>query len=125
MSIFSRFRSTDPTPRERPADEPVELTPAEFLRRRGPDATVLDVRTAAEFAAAHLDGAIHVDMLDDEFVDRVAALGLDRAAPLYLYCRSGNRSGHAARILRGHGYGRAFNVGGLDELAREGAPTAS
>jgi phage shock protein E len=128
MSISSGFPSPD---RSRVGQEPaappapVELEAAEFLRRRAPDDPVLDVRTRAEFADEHLEGASHVDILEDRFMERVEELGLDPAEPVYLYCRSGNRSGHAARILRQNGYPSAFNVGGLDDLARAGAPTRS
>jgi phage shock protein E len=125
MSILSRFRARGSSPRDEAADQPVDLAPDEFLRRRTADAPVLDVRTAAEFTDSHLEGARNVDILENGFMDRIAELGLEPAAPVFLYCRSGNRSGHAARILRRHGYARAFNVGGLDELVDEGARTAS
>lgn len=128
MSILSRFRSPDRPPAGETSaapPAPVELDAAEFLRRRAPDDPVLDVRTRAEFAHEHLEGASHVDILEGQFMERVEELGLDPAEPVYLYCRSGNRSGHAARILRQNGYPLAFNVGGLDDLAHEGGPTRS
>jgi phage shock protein E len=102
-------------------DVPVEMEASHFLGTRSPGAPVLDVRTPAEFSGAHLRGALNVDVMAPDFPDQVDALGLDREAPIYLYCRSGNRSGKAARILRERGYHRAFNEGGLDELVGEGA----
>jgi phage shock protein E len=125
MSLFSRIRAGARSEAGTSAQSPVEMSPAEFLRLRRPDAPVLDVRTPAEFGQAHLEGSTNLDMMEPDFLDGVARLGLDPEEPVYLYCRSGNRSGHAARLLRKHGYARAFNVGGLDELVREGAPTAS
>jgi phage shock protein E len=124
MSILSRFRSRDARPHGEAAEAPIDVHAAEFLRRRTPDAPVVDVRTEGEFHQVHIEGADHVDILQDRFVERIHALGLDRDEPVYLYCRTGNRSGHAARILRQNGYPLAFNVGGLDDLAREGASTA-
>jgi phage shock protein E len=125
MSFLSRFRSRDPHSTRPASSSPVELDAQEFLRRRSPDAPVLDVRTPGEFSQGHLAGATNLDIMDDGFLEGVERLGLDREAPVYLYCRSGNRSGTAARLLRENGYTQAYNVGAFEELAREGAPAAS
>ena len=124
MSLLSRFRSREPSSNPSPSSSPVELDAGEFLRLRSPDAPVLDVRTPGEFSQGHLVGAANLDIMDDGFLENVERLGLDREAPVYLYCRSGNRSGKAARLLRENGYTRAYNVGAFEELAREGAPAA-
>lgn len=127
MSFLARFRarSTPATPDTPDAPPPVDLEPREFLRQRVPDAPLLDVRTSWEFAQLHLEGARNLDVMEDDFLGRVHALGLDPQRPVYLYCRTGNRSGHAARMLREQGFPLAFNVGGLEELADEGAGTGS
>ncbi len=125
MSLFSRLRSRARSAGREPDTLPVDLAPREFVQGRSQAAPVLDVRTAGEFAARHLEGARNLDILEDGFMARLEELGLDLDQPVYLYCRSGNRSGHAARLLRKNGYARAFNVGGLEELVREGAPTRS
>jgi rhodanese-related sulfurtransferase len=109
-------------------DLPVDLPPDEFLRLQdptAPDTPLLDVRTPAEFREARLVGAHNVDVMDPRFLDRVGELGLDPDQPLFLYCRTGNRSGHAARILRERGFRQAVNVGGIAELKDGGAPIAS
>lgn len=129
MSILARLFSresaasaTAPTsPTAVAGGIPMELDPADFLRQRAADAPVLDVRTPGEFAGGHVRGARNVNLMDPDFVGAVDRLGLDRSRPVYLYCRSGNRSGQAARILRDRGYVAAVNVGGLDELVGGGA----
>ena len=129
MSILARLFSREPaasataptSPTAVAARVPMELDPADFLRQRASDAPVLDVRTPGEFAAGHLRGARNVNLMDPDFAGAVDRLGLDRSRPVYLYCRSGNRSGQAARILRDRGYVAAVNVGGLDELVGDGA----
>jgi phage shock protein E len=119
--LFSREPATAPTSSAAVAGGvPMELDAADFLRRRTADAPVLDVRTPGEFAGGHLRGARNVNLMDPDFAGAVDRLGLDRSRPVYLYCRSGNRSGQAARILRDRGYTAAVNVGGLDELVQEG-----
>jgi rhodanese-related sulfurtransferase len=124
MSIFSRSESGDSSSGAPGVPEAsVELSPEGFLERREPDAPVLDVRTPREFEGGHLEGARNVNLLDEDFLQEIERLRLDPDEPVYLYCRTGNRSGQAARLLRERGYARAFNIGGLEDLAREGAPT--
>jgi rhodanese-related sulfurtransferase len=110
------------------AELPVDLSPREFLQLQDPtdpNAIIVDVRTPGEFGEIHLAGARNVDVMDPGFLDRIHQLAIDPEQPLYLYCRTGNRSGHAARMLRENGYRQAVNVGGIAELAEEGAPTHS
>lgn len=107
MSFFS----------SRPKDD--ILPPDDFLARRTDDDLVLDVRTPTEFATGHLVGAINVDVMAPDFRTRIAEF--DRDQTVYLYCRSGNRSGQAAGILKELGFAAAHNVGGFDALAQAGA----
>lgn len=104
--------------------EPVDLDPGTFLSQPRTDGPLLDVRTPGEFAAGHLADSMNLDMMSPTFVEEVEALGLDREAPLYLYCRSGARSHRAAELLRECGFGRAYNVGGFEELVSLGARPA-
>jgi len=99
------------------------LAPAHFVARHDSDAPVIDVRTPAEFADGHLAGAINVDIFAPDFREQIEALDLSAEEPVYLYCRSGNRSGKAAQILRQMGYDEAFNVGGFEALKAAGAET--
>ena len=119
MSFFSRFFS----PSAPAADS--RLAPGAFVASRDPQAPVLDVRTAAEFAGGHLKGALNVDVNAPDFKDRVAALAkkgvLAADRPVYVYCRSGNRSSVATGVLRQMGYGQAVNVGGFEALRAAGA----
>lgn len=62
----------------------------------------LDVRTAEEYAAGHIDGARNMDVLQSDF--EVKATRLPKQKTVCLYCRSGNRSKRAAAILAKNGY---------------------
>lgn len=86
---------------------------------------VVDVRRPEEFAEGHLEGALFAEVTAPDFEAQIRALNLDPAAPIFLYCRSGNRSGVAARILRDHGYAQAVNVGGFDDLVAKGLTPAA
>lgn len=147
-SLFDRFRlrpnpasapanlSVD-LPPDHPDDLPLDLNPVDFIdvwnaasaESDASDASdggnpLIDVRRPDEFAQAHLAEAVLVDVTAPDFQGRIRALSLDPEAPVYLYCRTGNRSGHAARILRDMGIRKAVNVGGLDELVAAGGTLA-
>lgn len=65
---------------------------------------VLDVRTSAEHAEGHIPGThFNIDVLEDNYADTVLKK-LPKDKPVALYCRSGNRSKKAARILAENGY---------------------
>ncbi len=64
-------------------------------------AWLLDVRTPQEFASGHINGAINIPV--DQLGARLDELG-ERDRPVVVYCRSGHRSGIAAKILRKAGF---------------------
>lgn len=65
---------------------------------------VLDVRTAAEHAEGFIPGTqYNIDVLEETFA-KSATEALPKDRPIALYCRSGNRSKKAARILAEKGY---------------------
>ena len=104
------------------------LSLGEARRMIDAGALVVDVREARELQqSGKLKGAKHVPagMIavradpaspdhDPDFV---------KSAPVLLYCASGIRSGAAAQKLQELGYEKAFNIGGLQELAAAGLPT--
>lgn len=80
-------------------------------------AILIDARTAAEYAEGCVADALNFDVTSPDFSDRVRSL--DRDKTYYLYCRTGNRSGRATKIMQQLGF-KAHNAGGLEELARAG-----
>jgi phage shock protein E len=80
---------------------------------------VIDVRTNQEFNAGHLKITdAQYDFLNGEFQNQIE--NFDKDKTYYLYCRSGNRSGQAARIMQKEGFKSVFNVGGFEELVEAG-----
>ncbi len=102
-------------------DGVTRLSPEAFLEQREADAVVLDVRTPEEFATGHLKDAQNIDVRAADFNSVVDAL--DRSKTYYLYCRSGNRSGRAAGIMKEMGFEMLYNIGGYSALADAGAET--
>lgn len=68
-----------------------------------PEVFRLDVRTQQEFDAGHIDGAICIDVLATDFMQKAEKL-LPKDRTIALYCRSGRRSKKAADMLSSKGY---------------------
>jgi len=71
--------------------------------------TVIDVRTEAEWNTGHLEGALHIEWQD---VLKISS-DVDKDEEIFLYCRSGNRSGKATKILLDAGFVNAKNAGSI------------
>ncbi len=85
------------------------------------NAFLLDVRTDAEFASGHLKGATQIDFYRDDFEEAIAAL--DKNQPVFVYCRSGNRSGKAAKQMKAMGFKEVYNLeGGIGAWSRRNQP---
>jgi rhodanese-related sulfurtransferase len=88
-----------------------DLSSAEFeTGMRSPDAVLIDVRTAGEFAGKKIKGARNLDLSSPLFEKQVSNLPKDKA--YYLYCRSGNRSGQACDMMASMGFSRLYNLDG-------------
>ena len=73
---------------------------------------VLDVRTAAEFAEGHIQGAILIDQGQSDFIEKAKA-ALPAEKTIAVYCRSGRRSANAAGRLSDIGYKCVNLKGGI------------
>jgi rhodanese-related sulfurtransferase len=71
-------------------------------------AVLVDVRTPPEFSEGHLPGAVNIDIYGPGFMDEVGKL--DKSAPTFLYCRSGNRSGTALRAMQQMGFAEVYHL---------------
>jgi rhodanese-related sulfurtransferase len=69
---------------------------------------LLDVRSEAEFNAAHLPGALNVERGRIEWVVPNIIKKTDRA--IYVYCQDGRRSGFAAERLIQMGYTNTIHI---------------
>jgi phage shock protein E len=85
-----------------------DVTGAEAHRLVEAGARLVDVRTPAEFAASHLDGAVNLPLgvLESRLHDLEP-----REQPIVVYCASGMRSRRAAERLRRAGFSMVRNLG--------------
>jgi rhodanese-related sulfurtransferase len=79
---------------------------------------LIDVRTQREVKYGSIETALFVNFFDSDFTVK-AIQKLDKNKPVYLYCRSGNRSGKATNILKEKGF-EVYNVlGGYNKWKQE------
>ncbi len=73
-------------------------------------AVLLDVRTPEEYQEGHIPGSQNIAL---QAIERVTQAVPEKDTPLFVYCRSGARSGQATAILKQMGYEKAENIGGI------------
>ena len=87
------------------------------LMQEQSDYLLLDVRTQAEFAQAHIPGAI---CIPNETIGTGEIPELpDKGQLILVYCRSGNRSKQAAGKLAALGYTNVVEFGGINSWTGE------
>ncbi len=77
---------------------------------------VIDVRTPAEYAESHLEGALNIPY--DEIGSRIASTAR-RDDEVIVYCRSGRRSHEAGQTLIRMGYRRGLDYGAMEDARRK------
>ena len=77
------------------------------------DYYLIDVRTPEEFKSGYLEDAINIEWQNIKNLSKE----IKQDDKIYLYCRSGNRSGKATDILINLGYKNVKNIGGLKEAS--------
>lgn len=75
--------------------------------------SLIDVRTPEEFADGHIEGAINFPL---DNIYNFEKLNIDKESIILVYCRSGNRSSQAQKILEKKGY-FTIDLGGIDEYS--------
>ena len=78
--------------------------------------SVIDVRTPAEYAAVHLQGAQLMDIQGTAFQSQIAKL--DKNGTYVVYCKSGNRAGQAVTAMQAIGIKNVTNAGSLENASK-------
>jgi rhodanese-related sulfurtransferase len=87
-----------------------EISVAQAKEMMLPGVVVVDVRTNDEWAAGHLPNATHLDRNTLEF--NVENAIPNKATPIIVYCKSGDRGALAALTLTKMGYTDVKNMAG-------------
>lgn len=79
------------------------------------NALIIDVRSPAEFANGHIQGAVNIPL--DRLSSAISAAVPDKSQPVVLCCLSGGRSGSALQQMKQLGYTQVHNGGGVGSLS--------
>jgi rhodanese-related sulfurtransferase len=99
-----------------------DLAPAQFKSQlETQKGIVLDVRTPGEVAKGKLAGASVIDFNAPKFEQKVSLIARDK--PVFVYCRSGGRSGQAVALMTKLGFTKVYNLsGGITAWTAAGLP---
>jgi len=107
---------------EYPTLSPAEARDLIGKRSGDPGFVLLDVRTRKEFDAERIAGAVIVDYRSPSFRDEIAKL--DRGKSYLVYCRTGNRTNGAVKVMRELGFPNVIVFpGGITKWKEAGFPT--
>jgi len=99
--------------------ESITAQQAQRLLQDDDNVTLLDVRTIEEFKNGHLRNAKLIPL--GELEKNLDKLKSDKNKRIIVYCRSGNRSVSASRILEKHGFVPLNVKGGIIGFMKEKA----
>ena len=71
---------------------------------------ILDVRTPEEWAGGTIKGATKMNFFDEDFKTQLNQLDKNKA--VYVYCKSGGRSGKATKMMKEMGFTTVYNLNG-------------
>jgi rhodanese-related sulfurtransferase len=100
----------------------IDLGVSEFSAKAAEAAVItVDVRTPGEFMTGHIQGAQNIDFESGSFESQIETL--DKNGTYAVYCRSGNRSGQAVKVMQDAGFKNIYNLnGGVVDWANAGLP---
>ncbi len=78
-------------------------------------ATIIDVRTPAEYGGGHIDGAINIPL--NQLTHKLNKIK-QMKSPFVLYCASGMRSATAKNILISNNINDVYNGGSISKVNR-------
>ena len=87
-----------------------------------PEVQLVDVRTPEEFNEGHIENAVNINFMSDDFDANVA--NLDKEKTVMVYCKAGGRSAKAAARLKELGFKAITDLeGGISNWTSENKPT--
>lgn len=81
----------------------------------GQGATIIDVRTVAEYKTGHVDGSVNIPL--DQIQHKLKKLKQINK-PLVMCCASGMRSANATNILKSNNINNVYNGGSWTKVDR-------
>ena len=92
------------------SDANIELISPEALSKANNGIQLIDVRKPEEFSSGHIENAVNMNFYDADFKSQLNSL--DKTKEVYLYCRSGGRSGKTAKMMKEMGFEKIYDLEG-------------
>lgn len=87
------------------------VSPTDFSSKvKNAEVQLIDVRTPEEYNEGYLKNAKNINFYDANFMEKMESL--DKSKPVYVYCKSGGRSGKAATKLKKAGFSKVYDLKG-------------
>lgn len=82
---------------------------------------LIDVRTASEYKKGYIEGAVLMDIFNDNFDAELAKL--DKTKTYYVYCAKGGRSEECTEKMKALKFNRVYDLdGGFSKWVNAGLP---
>ena len=120
VAFFSVVCSYGQQNQEKLVIDSIQVSPKLIKKIKDGKIILVDVRTPEEYGSGHLKYSKNIDYKKEDFNAQINKL--DKNKPVYLYCRTGNRSGKSVDILKKLGFKNVYNIGGFDNLKTAGLP---
>ncbi|MGK0388928.1 MAG: phage shock protein E [Maribacter sp.] len=90
----------------------VRLSPLKLKKaiQENPSLQLIDVRTPKEYKSGYIKPAKNIDIFSSDFLEKISKK--DKSQPIYVYCKSGMRSGKASKQLVKAGFDQVFDLKG-------------
>jgi len=93
------------------------LSPTEF-KTQSEGNVLVDIRTPEEYKQGHIVNATNINFYDKNFLSKFEEF--NKNEPIYIYCRSGNRTSKAASKLVNMGFTKVYDLkNGINNWKKE------
>ena len=109
ISVLNLNCNTEPKKTESQTGKVYVVSPAEF-KEKSQNQTIVDIRTPKEYQQGHLKNAVNINLFDKTFLEEIGKL--DKSKPVFIYCRSGNRTSSASKKMLKLGFQEVYDLKG-------------
>lgn len=88
----------------------IEIIDPSTFKEKSIDQTIIDIRTPGEYTQGYIEGAININYFDKDFLNKISEL--DKTKPVFIYCRSGNRTSSASKKIANLGFEKVYDLQG-------------
>lgn len=85
----------------------------DYLKKKDDKTLLIDVRIPEQFESFHLENAINLPLVEMRKIEQIVQ---DKNSEIFLYCNTGRQSMIAEELLKGYGYLKVLNIGGIVDL---------